>query len=158
MALNANFVWEVQTGGNDTNGGGFKSTATGTDYSQNATKNTVGNNISTTDAVSNGTTTITSATASFTTGAVGNAIYLQGGTGSIAAQWREVTTFTNSTGVVVDATVAASTGMTMNIGGALASPGQAGGVGLTNGNIIWIKSGTYTISNTTANTSGGPIS
>ena len=90
MALSASGVWEVRTAGNDTNGGGFKSGASGTDYSQQDAKNTAGNNISTTDAVSDGTTTITSATAAFTSAIVGNFIYLTGGTGSIAAQWREV--------------------------------------------------------------------
>src|SRR6266851_651165 len=124
MALNSNCVFEVRTAGTDTNGGGFKSTAPvgSTDYSQQDAKNTVGNNISTTDAVAAGTTTITSATASFTSAIVGNVVYLTGGTGTIAAQWREVLTFVNVTTVTIDASIAVSTGMTMNIGGALASP------------------------------------
>ena len=125
MAISNTQVLEVRTAGNDTNGGGFNSAAAGVDYSQQDTKNTVGNNISTTDAVANGTTTITSATATFTADIVGNLIYLQGGTGALAAGWYQVNTFTNGTTIVVDRTVAAGTGITMNIGGAMASIGGA---------------------------------
>lgn len=121
MAISANTVWEVRpTVGNDTNGGGFVTGASGTDFSQQNAKNTVGNNISTTDAVANGTTTITSATATFTAAIVGNLVFFSGGTGSITGQWRQVTGFTNGTTITIDASIAASTGMTMNIGGALA--------------------------------------
>jgi hypothetical protein len=56
MALNAAVVWDVRTTGNDTNGGGFRAGAAGTDYSQQDAKNTAGNHQSTTDAVANGTT------------------------------------------------------------------------------------------------------
>lgn len=126
-AISANSAWEVRpTVGDDTNGCGFVAGASGTDYSQQDAKNTAGNNISTTDAVANGTTTLTSATASFTSAIVGNIIYLQGGTGALTNVRRQVVTFTNSTTIVLDATVATGTGITMNIGGAcagIASPG-----------------------------------
>lgn len=158
MAISANSVFEVRTAGNDTNGGGFVTGTSGSDFSQQDAKNTAGNNISTTDAVAVGTGVITSATASFTSAIVGNIIYLQGGTGSLAAGWYQVTVFTSSTSITVDRNVAAGTGITMNIGGALASPGMAGGVGLVTGNIIYIKSGTYTITSATANISGGCFS
>ena len=106
--------------------------------------------------ITQGTTTITSATAAFTSAIVGNFIYLTGGTGSIAAQWREVTVFTNATTVTIDAAIAASTGMTMNIGGALSSPGQAA-ASVVAGNTIYIKNGTYTLSTSTSNVSGGVL-
>lgn len=154
MALSGNTVWEVRTAGTDTNGGAFVIGASGTDYSQQDAKNTAGSNISTADAVANGTTTITSATASFTSAIVGNIVYFQGGTGAIAAVWRQVTVFTNSTTITIDATIASSTGMTMNIGGALASLGIVG-VSIVSGNIVYIKAGTYTISSATPNVSGG---
>ena len=158
MALTANTVWEVRSAGSDTNGGAFDATIAnhGTDYSQQDAKNTVGNNISTADAVAAGTTTITSATASFTSAIVGNVIYLQGGSGSLTAVWRQVTAFTNSTTVTVDATVATGTGITMNIGGALASPGQCAASFVAN-NTMWIKAGTYTVSSTSSNVSGGIV-
>lgn len=154
MAIAAASVWEVRTAGNDTNGGGFVAGASGTDYSQQDAKNTVGNNISTTDLVAVGTTTLTSATASFTSAIVGNIIYLQGGTGALAAGWYEVTTFTNSTTIIVDRAVAAGTGITLNIGGALASPGQAS-ANVVTGNSVYVKSGTYTITSATGAISGG---
>lgn len=125
MAIAAATVWEVrgQTGA-DTNGGAFVAGATGSDFSQQGAKNTVGNNISTTDAVAAATTTLTSATASFTAAIVGNIIYLSGGTGALAAAWYQVATFTNATTVVLDRAPGVSTGVTMNIGGALASVNQ----------------------------------
>lgn len=64
MSLSAATVFEVRPGaGNSTNGGGFVAGATGTDYSQQNNKNSGSTDKSTTDAVANGTTTITSATA-----------------------------------------------------------------------------------------------
>ena len=148
MALNAAVVWEVRTAGDDTNGGAFKAGASGTDYSQQDAKNTTGNNISTTDAVAAGTTTITSATASFTSAIVGNVIYFQGGTGAIAAVWRECTVFTNSTTITIDASIAVSTGMTMNIGGALLTL-QTAATSMVTSNKVFVKIGTYTRTATT---------
>lgn len=158
MALSVAGVWEVRTAGSDTNGGGFKAGASGSDFSQQNSKRTAPDvtNISTTDAVANGTTTITSATANFTSAIVGNFLYFAGGTGSIAAQWREVTVYTNSTTVTIDASIAASTGMTMNIGGALATPGQAAGSKVA-GNVVYIAAGTYVLSTATPNVSGGIV-
>lgn len=141
MALNAAIVWEVRTTGADTNGGGFKTGATGTDWSQqNAAQYAV------TDGVTAGTTTITSITANFGTDVVGNVIYVAGGTGSVAAGWYEIISRTNSTTIVVDRStgLTAGTGVTLNIGGALASPGQASALGV-DGNKYYIKAGTYTI-------------
>lgn len=159
MAISAATVWEVRTAGNDTNGGGFVTGASGTDYSQNNTKRTAtGTDDSTTDAVANGTTTITSATANFQASIVGNIIYLQGGTGGLAAGWYQVTVRTNATTITVDRTVAAGTGITMNIGGALASIGMIGGTSIVSGNRVWVKAGTYTITSATTNISGGCLS
>lgn len=159
MAISANSVFEVQTGGNDTNGGGFVTGAAGTDYSLVAAKRTAtGSNDSTTDAVAVGTGVITSATAAFTSAIVGNIISLSGGTGTLAQGWYQVTVFTSATSITVDRNVAAGTGITMNIGGALATHGMAGGVGLVNGNTLYIKAGTYTITSATINISGGCLS
>lgn len=155
MALSANTVVEVRTAGDDTNGGTFVTGATGTDFSQQDAKNTVGSNISTVDVVAVGTAVLTSATAAFTAAIVGNGIYLQGGTGALAAGWYQVTIFTNATTVTVDRSVAAGTGITMNVGGALASPGMAAGIGVPSGGIFYIKAGTYLITSATPNISGG---
>lgn len=146
MALSAQTVWEVRTLGNDTNGGAFVAGASGTDSSQQNAKNTVGSNISTTDAVAVGTTTITSATAAFTAAIVGNIVYFTGGTGAITAQRRQVTAFTNATTITIDASIAASTGMTMNIGGAIATFAELSSTrGMIASNKAFIKAdGTYT--------------
>lgn len=157
MALSANTVWEVRTAGADTNGAGFVTGAAGTDFSQQDLKNTVGSNISTTDAVAVGTGVITSVTAAFTAAIVGNIIYLQGGTGALAAGWYQVTVFTNATTITVDRNVAAGTGITMNIGGAMASLGMVG-ASVIAGHIIHIKAGTYSITSATPNISGGCFS
>lgn len=158
MALSVSSVFEVRTAGNDTNGGGFVTGAAGTDYSQQDSKNTVGADISTTDAVAAGTTTITSITANFGTTIVGNIIYLQGGTGTLAAGWYQVTARASTTSITVDRSVAAGTGITLNIGGALASLGMAGGVGLVSGNIIYVKAGTYTVTSASTNIAAGCFS
>lgn len=159
MAIAAASRFNVQTDGSDTNGGGFVAGAAGTDYSLVAgNRVATGTDDSTTDAVANGTTTITSATANFQSSIVGNIIYLQGGTGALAATRRQVTARTNATTITVDATVAAGTGITMNVGGALASPGGAAFSASVTGNSIFIKSGTYSITSASNNVNGGCIS
>ena len=158
MALAAATVWEIRTAGADDQGGGFVTGASGTDYSQTDTKRTAtGTDDSTTDAVANGTTTITSATAAFGTSIVGNIITLAGGTGTLAKGWYQVTARTNATTITVDRTVAAGTGITMNIGGALASLGMLGGAVPVTGNYIWIKAGTYTVTSASTNISAGCV-
>lgn len=154
MAISANTVWEVRTAGNDTNGAGFVTGAAGTDYSQQNAKNTVGADISTTDGVANGTTTFTSATANFGTTIVGNIIYVAGGTGAITGTWRQVTARASTTSITLDASVAASTGMTLNIGGALLSVGVLGN-SIVASNIAYIKSGAYSITSASTGVAGG---
>jgi hypothetical protein len=144
-------IWEVRTTGNDTNGGGFVAGASGTDFSQQDAPL-----INVTDAVANGTTTITSATAGFTSALIGNVVYLVGGSGSLAATRRTIASVTNSTTAVLNATVAAGTNITFRLGGSLATPGLAGGVRVA-GNVVYIRSGTYTLTSATANVSGGRV-
>jgi len=159
VALNAAVQWEVRTAGADTNGGGFKAGASGSDFSQQDAKRQAPDttDLSTADAVANGTTTITSGTANFTAAIVGNVIYFAGGTGGITGCWREVTARASATSITIDLLIAASTGMTMNIGGALGTPGVLGSV-VVGSNKVWIKTGTYTLSTATPNVSGGPLS
>jgi len=156
MALSSTIVWENRVGGSDTNGGGFKPGASGTDWTQQDTAQ-----YSVTDAVTNGTTTITSATASFGTDVVGNVLYIQGGTAGITAGWYEITSRTNATTIVVDRStgLTAGTGATLIIGGALASIGGAKAAGLTNGHILYVKynASAYTLTTATNNVSGGTI-
>ncbi len=153
MALSATVVLEVRTTGSDTNGGGYKSDAGTTDYSQQAAAE-----LAVVDAVTNGTTTITSATGGFTAAMVGNVLYIQGGTGSIAAGWYEIATRSDTNTITVDrsAGLTTGTGATLNVGGALASPGQAAGIAVAS-NTIWVKAGTYTITTTSPNVAGGIV-
>ncbi len=118
MAISASTVWEVRTTGADTNGGGWVAGASGTDWSQQDAAQ-----YSVTDGVTAGTTTITSATANFGTDVVGNIIYVQGGTGSVVAGWYQITARTNSTTITVDRStgLTAGTGVTLKIGGAIAT-------------------------------------
>lgn len=142
MALNAATVWEVRSTGADTNGGGFKAGASGTDWTQQDAAQ-----YSVTDAVTNGTTTITSATANFGTDVVGNVLYIQGGTAPITAGWYEITARTNSTTITVDRStgLTAGTGATLKIGGALLTIATAESQ-MVAGNTCWVKNGTYSIS------------
>ena len=158
---NNTMVYEVRpTVGADTNGCAYVAgtTAPTTDYSQNNNKNASGctncgsstQDLSTTDAVANGTTTITSATANFVN-AKGNIVKFSGGSGAIAAVRRQVVSVTNTTTIVLDAAIAASTGMTMNIGGACAGFFTTGGAFTENtlGNKFFTKdTGTLTVTAT----------
>jgi hypothetical protein len=133
--------------------GGSFSVYYGIDYSQQNAKNSSGSNISTTDAVANGTTAITSATGNFTHDIIGSVIYFSGGNGSIAAQRRAVTGFTSATAITIDTAIASSTGMTMNIGGALGDLGEAFSArGIISGNRIWWKNDTGLSSSTALST------
>lgn len=162
-AISVAVVWEVREAGSDTNGGGFKAGATGTDMSifnnknlgacTNCQSDTV--NISTTDAATTTTTTLTSATANFSAAIVGNIIYLTIGGGScnsgtVNAQRREVTARTNVTTITLDATPTGSgdtcTGVTMNIGGALQTLGElASARGMVASNKAFVTSLTTTL-------------
>lgn len=155
-AISGNTVWEVRNNGNDTNGGGFVTGASGTDMSQFDNKNAAACsncqsstvNISVTNGVTAGTTTITSATANFSASIVGNIISVSGGTGAITQGWYQVTTFTNATTVIVDRStgLSAGTGVTVNIGGALLTLGQLA-TNFVAGNNAYVKAqSTYSIS------------
>jgi len=139
-AISAAAQWEVRSTGNDTNGGFYVSG--GTDYSQQDSPQTA-----VTDGVTNGSTTITSATAAFTTAMVGNGVYVAGGTGSITAGWYQIVTRNSATSITVDRAtgLTTGTGVTLRVGGGLASvvPAFANYV---LSNTIWVKNGSYTIS------------
>lgn len=145
--------WDVRATANadNLNGGGYDSAVAGTDMSLYDNRNAAActgcqsatNNISTTDAVANGTTTISSDTGAFTSAITGNIIYLAGGTGSLTAA-RYKATYATSTTITVDRVVAAGTGITMNIGGAFATI-DAGLAAMVVDNVLWVKKGSYAI-------------
>lgn len=154
MAISGFTTWEVQTGGSDTNGGGFVEGSSGTDYSQQTSAQ-----LSLSDGMCMGTTNLNSSTGGFTSAMVGNILYLYSPT-SMAAEWYEITAYVDTNNVTLDRSGPTDAGMTINVGGCLATPGgtaQATSSSTSSyGQHCWIKSGTYTLSTSTANTSGGP--
>lgn len=151
MAISATQVFEVRTGGSDTNGGGRASDAVGDDYTlQDAAQ------IAVTDGVTAGTATITSVEANFEEDVIGHLVYVEGGTGSVAAGWYEITARPDEATITVDRStgLTAGTGVTLNVGGALATPGLAASLATVSGNKIYVKNGTYTIATTTPGAAG----
>lgn len=149
MAFGGGTVWEVRTTGSDSNGGGYLAGSSSVDYSQQNTPQ-----LSVTDAVTNGSSTLTSASAAFNSTHVGNVVYLTGGTATLSATRRQITSVSNATTIILDSAVASGTGITLNLGGALASPGVAAGALNSGGNTVWIKAGVYLVT-ATANVAGG---
>jgi hypothetical protein len=161
MALAGTTVWEIRQTGADTNGGGWVPGSSGTDWSQQATPKYV-----VTDGVTNGTTTITSATAAWGADIVGNILYAQGGTGSVAASWYQVVSWTNATTIVVDRAtgLTSGTGVTLRVGGCLYTIGGFGqvlaAVGVT-GMVAWWKNAGFAyggVNTNTPNVSNGTFS
>lgn len=157
MALNAATVWEVRTTGDDTNGGGWYNRTAGTsvDYTQQDAAQ-----LSLTDLACASNTTLTSATGGFTAAMVGSVIRINSGTNA-AAGYYEITARTDTNTVTIDRTCATGGNMTGGagkVGGALASPGMAGGAKVA-GNDVFIKysATAYAITSTTANVAGGRV-
>lgn len=159
MALAATTVWEVRTSGSDDNGGGYKSDAGTTDYSQqDAAQLTV------TDGATSGigATTLTSATGGFTAAMVGDMVHLYSGT-NLTDGWYEITAYTNTNTVTLDRApddgVGAASAIDVKVGGCFATPGRLGKTLLSHavtGMRAWIKAGTYTLS-TSTDGPGGPF-
>lgn len=119
MAISAAAVWEVWSTGNDTNGGGFITGASGTDYSQQASAQ-----VTYTDLVIGGSgneNKLTSAGNSFTSAHVGNIINITSGTGFTTGRYQVVSVTTGT--ATMDRTVgtASSSGGNGKLGGALAT-------------------------------------
>lgn len=165
-ALPATTVWEIRTDGSPTNGGGYKSNAGTTDYSQQAAAQ-----LSVSDAAcTTGGTTVTSATGGFTAAMVGNICYLSGT--HFTTGWYEITAYSDGNTISVDRDPTdgsnGSSG-TCNVGGALKCPGDLGVVFQTAAQSVagmkaYVRNtGTaYALDTATANTAattgyGGPL-
>jgi hypothetical protein len=128
MALSANVVWVVRTGGAETNGGGYDSTISGagTDYSdQDAPQ------LSITDLTSTNSTTCTSVLSTFTSAMVGNILRLASGTGTTTGYYM-VTTYVSASQITLDRVSGTYTAGVAKIGGAhisLKSHATAGTLG-----------------------------
>jgi hypothetical protein len=162
----ATLVYEVQSGGiaSDNNGGGFDpgQPSPGTDYTQGGGQQVIswlssGGTYGAMLSCSGSPYTVISAVGArgFLAADVGNVINLIGG-GFTAGRYT-ITAVSGGSATLdracCSSAVSAGTGY---LGGPLASPGMLGSVLTTGGQAGWIKQATYTLSNSTSNTSGGP--
>jgi uncharacterized protein (TIGR02217 family) len=108
MPLPATVVWQAWAGGSPTNGGGFVSSYGGTDYSQQLSPQ-----VSVTDAACAGNTTVTSASATFTSLMVGNLICLN-------TLWYVMTAFVDAHTITIHTNGPNGSGYTLKLGGAIA--------------------------------------
>lgn len=145
MAFVANTVHEVRTTGTHTGGGGFSNIDPGVsvDYSQQDAPQLILTDIATNVAG----TTITSATGGFTPAMVGNVIRLLGGT--VTANWYQIMTFVSTNSVTIDRSAGSSkSGASGYVGGAFKIGGAYdseffSGINKSDGNLVWVKTGTY---------------
>lgn len=147
MALHASTAWEVRTTGAAVNGGGFydRDPGTSVDYSQQDAAQGTWTNLSSDGAG----TAITDddAGGNFTAAMVGNTIHITSD-GTFTPGFYEIVTFTDGDNIVIDrsagATKAGGTGV---VGGALSEVDDLKDPGwqFTQGNTIWVKAGTYTL-------------
>jgi len=158
MALSADTVVEVRTGGSDNNGGAFVSGGAGSDYSQqdaaayNGTDLTVDGSDNT-KVVPDGHTPAAAD--------VDNHIQITAGAGFTPGFYRIVSQDGSAWTLDRSPAATSTSGGTWYMGGALASPGMLGKFisdhGVSGGMKAWIASGTYTLSSSSANVAGGTI-
>src|SRR5262245_30698817 len=158
MALAAATAWEVRTTGSDTlNSGGFVTGASGTDFSQqDAAQYSFADLATSTGTVAN--PTVTSASHNFVAADVGNILRITAGTNWTAGFYQIQSVAANA--ATLDRACGSAASLSAGsyvVGGAFASPGQAGAAHV-GGNIIWVKTGTYTVTNATANVTVGCVS
>lgn len=101
--------------------------------------------------MANGTTTITSASANFTTAHIGNIAYINGA-------WYQITARASATSITIDRSIGSASGLTLNIGGALPSVAAVIATGvLARSHAIFLKysATTYDIAATMTLSVGG---
>jgi hypothetical protein len=142
-------VWEVRTTGSNTNGGGFKEGAVGTDRSQSNTPWASGNN-----GVTNTSAGFSAVTYTFTSIDIGNTIYLIGS--GVTTGRYEIISVSGGIATLNVNPGSGRTNLTWRLGGAVTSAGTITPI-MVAGNTIWVKAGTYTISTTSVNVTDGPM-
>lgn len=156
MALSANTVWEVRTTGSQNNGGGFVTGASGTDYSQQAAAQYALN------PVTSGGASAVMTNANAAAAMVGNICRVVSGTNATAG-WYQIISVNVGVDITVDrnwCTGACADGV-VNVGGAFKFGGTLDDdftEAQVAGNVIYIKSGTYTIGENIAQTTDGSLS
>jgi len=162
MALSASTVWEVRNvadyaSASDTNGGGFVTGASGTDYSYASLPAAGAPKYSLSNGQTQGSTVILTASAS--ADMIGNIAYISGGTGSVVGDWYQITNQSTGVSITVDRStgLTAGTGTSIVIGGCLATPGMAAKIATVDGMLVWAKySATAFTLTQNAVGSGGP--
>jgi hypothetical protein len=159
LALNINTVWEIQTGGDDTNGGAFVTGSSGTDFSQQTSPQAT---LTTASVVHSTTTQINVSAGDYTVSAadVGNQFQLNSGTATAGFYQITAVDVPNNRWTVERSVGTAGQTCAGKMGGCLASLGKTGrtealGTSAGQGNKVWVKSGTYTLTSTSDNVSGG---
>lgn len=155
MATSANTVYEVRTTGDDDNGGGFVTGASGTDYSQQDAAQKSGTDLA---VHASDNTKVQPVAAGVSANDVGNIIQITAGTG-FTTGFYEITA-QDGTYWTLDRSPAATstTGGTYAMGGCLASPGKLTDAWSSFGDAqkAWIKAGTYLLTTSTPG-AGGPL-
>lgn len=123
MALSANTTFEVRTTANDTNGGGFVTGASGTDYSLQDAGQVTFNGTTVTASTGGVSSTITITGYTVAAGDVGNLLQINGGTNFINGTYQVVSVNTGLSQWTLDrnCTTGVGTGMRGVMGGALAT-------------------------------------
>ena len=140
MALNAACVFELRTTGAATNGGGYKTGASGTDFSQQDAAQY---------ALTGGTTIGADAVflhASAAADMVGNVCKISGT--NFTTGWYEIISVVAGVSMTMDRACASAAGAlgVCNVGGAVSTFQDAMFETLEPGNKVWVKAGTYTSS------------
>lgn len=145
MAFHADTVWEVRTSGNNNNGGGWRDGGGGSvDYSQQDVAQLNLANCS----VSGTTLTDDDAGGVFTAAMVWNVVNIVGD------ERRQIISFTDANNVELDAAPGDASGLTINVGGAVADLEEIDSLTVF-GNTIYIKAGTYASGGTISTGNGG---
>ena len=148
MALPATTVWEYRASATaaNANGGGFNSARGGTDYTLQDAAQLIPTDLACTTT----STTLTSATFTFTDAMKGNLIHItNAGTGShFVLGWYEIVSVGDAHTVTLDRSPTdGSSGVAGvgSVGGALTGPTTASLTAMVAGNIAYMKAGTYTL-------------
>lgn len=143
MALTGGTIWEIRTGGDDTNGAGFynRNPGTSVDYTQQDAAQ-----LAITDLASDGAGTgLSTATGGITAAMAGNIINIQS-TGGFTPGYYEITVVTDGNNFTIDR----SAGLNMSggagkIGGGRLTITDAFFEGMTAGDTIYLEDGTYAL-------------
>lgn len=163
MALPAALDWDIQTGGNDSYGGGFVRGGTGTDYSLSTTPRVVIDNSAITAVVQATTTDLLVVGYTVASTDIDNLVQVTGGTAT--AGFYRIVSLPGANTWRMDRAVGAAAQTTIgNMGGCLLTVAKAVASGANvAGNRVYVKSGTYPVSTkismgVTGDATNGPIS